>query len=220
MMQNYAFLYDNSMTTDPGAEQIPFWPQTLDYSIPWKCQNIQCPLGSFPGIWEIPINQFFGYFTNEISHYKRASMVSAAFASNETHESALNLLRRNFKRAHNSNKAPYVLTLTADFFSAVDDLNTEQVLEQFVQETLEQSDVWFVTMRQLIEWMRHPTPVHQLSNFKPFHCASSVTVSEPPCQTPNKCYYRVHGLSSGEHLFTTCRTCPHQFPWLNNPEGN
>lgn len=223
MMQNYQFTYDNSMTTNPGIEQTPFWPQTLDYKIPWECQNIQCPQSSFPGIWEIPINQFFGFFSNDISHYKRASMVSAAMASNETHESALNLLRRNFKRAHHSNKAPYVLTLTADFFTIVDELNMEKVLEQFIQEILQKSDVWIVTMKQLLEWMKHPTPVHQLSEFQPFQCAntasSTSTTFSPPCQTANKCYYRVHALSGGEHLFTSCRPCPPEFPWLNNPEG-
>lgn len=43
------FVYDSSILTNDG----PFWPQTLDYKPPWKCNN--CTAESFSGIWQFPV---------------------------------------------------------------------------------------------------------------------------------------------------------------------
>ena len=69
-------MYDNSLSANPGRAGPPFWPQTLDYSLPWKCEVRPCPDRPFPGIWEIPVNQFYGYYIPEITSHKRGAMVS------------------------------------------------------------------------------------------------------------------------------------------------
>ena len=57
MMKEFGFVYDASMAaplSDP-----PLWPYTLDYKMPHGCVGTgqRCPSRSFPGIWEMVLNQ-------------------------------------------------------------------------------------------------------------------------------------------------------------------
>ena len=57
MMKEFGFVYDASMAaplSDP-----PIWPYTLDYKMPHGCVGTgqRCPSRSFPGIWEMVLNQ-------------------------------------------------------------------------------------------------------------------------------------------------------------------
>ena len=57
MMKEFGFVYDASMAaplSDP-----PLWPYTLDHRIPHSCVGTgqRCPSRSFPGIWEMVLNQ-------------------------------------------------------------------------------------------------------------------------------------------------------------------
>jgi hypothetical protein len=57
MMKEFGFVYDSSMVAP--ASHIPLWPYTLDYKIPHTCtgNNQNCPSRSYPGIWEMIMNQ-------------------------------------------------------------------------------------------------------------------------------------------------------------------
>uniref|UniRef100_A0A914XZ44 EGF-like domain-containing protein n=1 Tax=Panagrolaimus superbus TaxID=310955 RepID=A0A914XZ44_9BILA len=91
MMQRSGFLYDNSISANPGKENEPYWPQTLDHKLSWSCQEDNCPKRSFPGIWEVPMNQFYGTYLSQIQTYKRSSMLRAAVELNSTVEELLHL---------------------------------------------------------------------------------------------------------------------------------
>lgn len=57
MMKEFGFVYDASMAaplSDP-----PLWPYTLDHKMPHACVGTgqRCPSRSFPGIWEMVMNQ-------------------------------------------------------------------------------------------------------------------------------------------------------------------
>jgi len=57
MMREFGFVYDASMVA-PYSD-IPLWPYTLDYKMPHKCHGAKqrCPSRSYPGVWEMPLNQ-------------------------------------------------------------------------------------------------------------------------------------------------------------------
>ena len=90
------FMYDNSMSVNPGRTQSPYWPQTLDYSMPWSCEIPPCPQRSYPGIWELPINQFYGYYLPSIQQHNRAAMVRAAILPEDTVDSVVQMLNVRF----------------------------------------------------------------------------------------------------------------------------
>lgn len=43
MMMRAGFLYDNTMTTNPGLDSPPYWPQTMDYKVAFACNDNKCP---------------------------------------------------------------------------------------------------------------------------------------------------------------------------------
>ncbi|KAG7157310.1 hypothetical protein Hamer_G005718 [Homarus americanus] len=57
MMREFGFIYDSSMAAP--FSNPPLWPYTMDYKMPHKCMGTRqkCPSRSFPGIWEIVLNQ-------------------------------------------------------------------------------------------------------------------------------------------------------------------
>ena len=51
-------------------------------------------------------------------------------------------------------------------------------------------DVWVVTQWQLIEWMRDPTTLQNIANFKPWQCNDPADIRkmvDAACQIPNYC---------------------------------
>ncbi len=222
MMQQIGFEWDNTLSANPEKHGLPFWPQTLDYKISWDCPRGDCPTRSFPGIWEVPLNQFVGYFIPEINSNKRASMMRAAMG-NETADSVLQFIRKNFDRTYTQNRAPFVMSINADFLNFIPGQGGLAAFEQFLHELQQKRDVWIVTMEQMLDWIRSPTPVSQMMNFLPFKCRkqgqSSRPARRPPCSNGQACQYKTPDLPSGEHMFRTCGECPKYYPWVNNPLG-
>ncbi|CAJ0583111.1 unnamed protein product, partial [Mesorhabditis spiculigera] len=220
MMKRAGFLYDNTMTINPGLDSPPFWPQTLDYRVAFACNDNNCPTKSFPGVWEIPINQFYGGYMKQIDSHRRASMIRAATHLDASENELVDMLMSNFERAHHSNKAPYILTLNADFLQLN---NTDVGMKSFVRfmdEVSKNKDVYFVTLEQLVKWMQRPTTIAEAANSDALRCRRAFSdLSRGNCSKPNKCMYRTPGLNSPEHQFLTCAPCPDVYPWLENPVG-
>lgn len=84
MMIGAEFLWDNSMSANPGIHGEPFWPQTMDYQVAWDCNEASCPKSSFPGVWSVPLNQFYGSYMSQIDSFRRSSMLRAAVDLNNT----------------------------------------------------------------------------------------------------------------------------------------
>ncbi|EYB99504.1 hypothetical protein Y032_0122g1086 [Ancylostoma ceylanicum] len=225
MMARAGFLYDNSMSANPGVNGDPFWPQTLDHSVPWDCYDANCPKSSFPGIWTVPLNQFYGTYLPQIDSFRRSSMVRAAVDLNTTVDQLTNMLFSNFDRSYTASRAPYVLALNADLLQLNGRNTGMQALQRFLEEVLYRKDVYVVTLKQLIQWMKNPVPLSQITQSEAVKCSQGPlsqypAISQRSCSKPNKCMYRTPGLGSQEHQFLTCSPCPDQYPWLDNPIGN
>ncbi|KAI1730874.1 EB module domain-containing protein [Ditylenchus destructor] len=222
MMERSGFLYDNTMSVNPGT--VPYWPQTLDYRLSWHCENNNCPRNAFPGIWEIPMNQFHG------TGFKRSAMIRGALELNANVDEIEEVLRRNFERSYYTNRAPYILSLNADFLQLGGDRGM-RALTRFLTSLQNRPDIYFLSLGGLVKWMQDPVPLERMRDFKD----SSERSSNPSrfssydgayakheirqCEKPNKCVYATPFLSSGEHQFLTCDPCPSMFPWVDNPLG-
>lgn len=222
MMVRAGFLYDNSMSVNPGVNGDTYWPQTLDHSVPWNCYDAQCPTGSFPGLWAIPLNQFYGSYIPQIDGFRRSSMIRAAVDLNTTVDQLTNMFFSNFDRSYNGNHAPFVLSLNADLLQLNGRNTGMKALQRFLEEISYRKDVYVVTLKQLLDWMRNPLPLSKISQSDSIKCPQKFrpSLARPSCTIPNKCMYRTPGLGSQEHQFLTCSPCPEQYPWLDNPIGN
>uniref|UniRef100_A0A915EBV7 NodB homology domain-containing protein n=1 Tax=Ditylenchus dipsaci TaxID=166011 RepID=A0A915EBV7_9BILA len=197
MMQRAGFVYDNSMSVN--SENMPY-----------------C---SYPGIWEIPMNQFHGLGN------LRSAMVRGAVENDASVEDITNVLFNNFQRAYTTNRAPYVLSLNADFLQLGGGDRGMQALNRFLTNMRNHPDVYFITLKNLVKWMQAPVPLSQISQFleindqTPQQDYLQKDSSSRRCATPNKCLYPTPFLPSTEHQFLTCHACPPLFPWLHNPAG-
>lgn len=193
----------------------PIWPFTLDYKSEHGCVIEPCPHASYPGLWEIPMVDYIdkvGDFCNSVD--------ACAFPSSK--EEALDLLRYNFARHYFTNKAPFPVYIRARWFEEAH-YNIE-ALEEFLDELSQMEDVYFVTMEQVVQWMRYPTNLENIKEFAPWQCDHSDR--EESCENVNTCVYFNVTLPPnsvehpGERFVPTCSTtCPPFYPFVGNPEG-
>lgn len=96
----------------------PLWPYTLDYKIPHACtgNNQNCPSRSYPGIWEMVINQL------EAGEYT-CGMVDTC-PPHLSGEDVYSMLQHNFQRHYTSNRAPLGLHFRATWFKNKDYLES------------------------------------------------------------------------------------------------
>ncbi|XP_066258996.1 chitin deacetylase 1 [Euwallacea similis] len=206
MMKEFGFLYDSSVVAP--FSYVPLWPYTLDYKMPHKCFRQMCPTRSYPGLWEMVINQL------EALEISCATLDSCP--PELTGHGVYEMLIRNFNRHYSTNRAPFGIHLQAAWFENSDYLIAFQ---EFLTQVLSKPDVWFVTNSQAIEWMRNPTSLKKLLKFKPWDCRrNSKRSHEIACQVPNTCHLMSRSLKEEMEL-QTCSKCPKKYPWVKNEFG-
>ncbi|PNF25120.1 hypothetical protein B7P43_G01988 [Cryptotermes secundus] len=207
MMKEFGFVYDASMVA-PFSDP-PLWPYTLDHKIPHQCtgNNQRCPSRSYPGIWEMVMNQL------AIDEYTCAMVDSCP--PHLSGEEVYNMLIHNFKRHYNTNRAPYGLYFHTTWFKKPEYL---AAFRKFLDEMVKLPDVWFVTNWQAIEWMKKPTPINHLSEFEPWNCKRQLEPNELACNIGKSCKLHSRVLQTDRFLYT-CYECPKQYPWIRNEFG-
>lgn len=209
MMKEFGFVYDSSMVA-PFVNP-PLWPYTLDYKMPHTCtgNNQHCPSRSYPGIWEMVMNQL------EAGEFHCGMVDSCPPHLNG--EDVYRLLTTNFKRHYLSNRAPYGLYFHSTWFKKAEYM---EAFQKFMDDMGKMPDVFFVTNYQAIQWMRQPTPIGQLGQFEPWVCKGpkQLEANEIACNLPNSCKLHSRVLQQDRYL-TTCNECPAQYPWIRNEFG-
>ncbi|KAF7286482.1 hypothetical protein GWI33_005120 [Rhynchophorus ferrugineus] len=206
MMREFGFQYDSSIVAP--YSYIPLWPYTMDYKMSHYCFRQNCPTRSYPGIWEMIINQL------EALDISCATLDSCP--SDLSGQEIFHTLMRNFNRFYNTNRAPFGIHLQASWFENSDYL---AAFETFLSQILSRPDVWFVTNSQAIEWIKNPTPLKKLLKFPPWKCHRSLRPKELVCDEPNTCYLSTEHLDESIEM-QTCTSCPKRYPWLRNEFGN
>jgi len=207
MMKEFGFVYDSSIPaplSDP-----PLWPYTLDFKIPHKCiGRRKCPSRSFPGIWEVPLNQLV------FEEYNCAFVDSCPpyFSQDELEE----IFMTNFNRHYNSNRAPMGLYFHATWFK---NKKNRRAFRKFLAEMVERPDVYIVSTWEVIQWMRNPTPQSSMNTFKGWKdCEQPIPLEEQACNIPKVCKLRSRELRKHRYLYT-CKECPDTYPWIKNEFG-
>lgn len=139
MLAESNFLYDATMLGGPVKwndtwTDKSIWPMTL-YATWERCQTPDCPLSSYPTLWEIPITRILV----DANTSSCAFLDECASVESTTIEK---LLKKNFERSYLGNRAPFQINLQARAFfnrRLVTDLST------FMTNVMMYDDVWFVT---------------------------------------------------------------------------
>ena len=78
-------------------------------------------------------------------------------------------------------------------------------------------DTWMVSMDRALEWMKNPTSLDDIYNFKPFKC--NPTLPDSNCLDQVDCKY-TNVLDLDEiHMKICGKRCPKTLPWLGNVDG-
>ncbi|XP_014663893.1 PREDICTED: uncharacterized protein LOC106806464 [Priapulus caudatus] len=212
MLKDEGFQWDNSWPTQ--QMNPPMWPYTLDYRSTQECVVPPCPTAAFPGVWEVPMVDYL-----DTNNTVCASVDNCYFPENK--EEALELLRSNFDRHYQSNRAPFPIHVRPRWFYEAQ-YNLE-ALQEFIDDMIGKEDVWFTTISQAIEWIRNPTRSSRAADT--FNC-DFLRSREPVCDHPRFCaYYNVtmppnSAEHPGDRYFHTCADiCPAHYPYLGVPLG-
>jgi len=247
-MAKCGITYDTSLPA--GENKPPLWPYTLDYKSIQRCKIEPCPKHSHPGMWEVPMV----YYDDEQDPPRSCAMIDACH-DNGTRESAFNLLLKNFLRHYLTNRAPFPMFMHAGWFTVAP--HRWAALNEFIDLVLTRPDVYFVTVTDVINWIKDPkmcendlrdssgaqsdsgTIPCKLAEMKDWSCKSkegetviksvekgSMNGKEGRPEVCEKTERKNCVLSrkvyndTYERRFSTCFRCPHDYPWLGNPDGN
>lgn len=162
ILQEAGYEYDSSIIEPFNTATSPSWadrtfPYSMDAGIPQDCAWTSDPDTScsanekHPGLWEVPV-----WLLPNAAGENAFSMDPEAASADDL----FNLLKTDFDAAYNGNRAPFPVFVHAPWFTTK---NTEGVLK-FMDYATKKDDVWFVTMSQLLDWMKSPVPASQVGN--------------------------------------------------------
>ena len=172
MLIDRGFEHDASFMTGPNADG-GVWPFTLDYPASTEfCSNVNCPRKRYAGLWELPLNRWMG------ADGQACSMADGCVpVANDRHDAFAYFLQ-NFNRFYRGNRAPFGVHLHADWLTK----NPAYLdgFELFLDVLADKKDVFVVSARQVIEWMRSPRTLNELEHFEPWR--TSCRLLEVPPQ--------------------------------------
>jgi peptidoglycan/xylan/chitin deacetylase (PgdA/CDA1 family) len=193
ILAEQGFAYDASIIEAPGSLSPDgrsfIWPYTLEQGVPQACWTGACPTSGVPGLFEIPLWNLLG----------AGGSSYASMDPEGTYEELTAVLQANFADRYTGNRAPMGVFLHADWLSAAPNA---AALNDFIDWTLSHSNVWWVSMADLVAFMRDPQAAAEAHAFPPFVTA---THPLPPTSLVSRCVYE-----AGE--FRTSAPCPDAWP--------
>ncbi|OQV16221.1 Cullin-4A [Hypsibius exemplaris] len=209
MMAHNGIRWDSSLSAEPL--DIPVWPYTLNYKVPHKCyppdKQVQCPARSFPGLWEIPLNQIVGTFDETCS-------ILGSCTRMDNVDDVVDMLNKNFDKHYSTNRAPLVLSMSTNWMVPSHFMGLMNWVDNILAT---HKDVFFVTATQAISWIQNPTPVASLGSFAPWKCSANNSV--PVCEEPHGCTLDGATPAMRGSYLITCEKCPSFYPDFGIPDG-
>lgn len=165
ILQELGYEYDATLTISrrKQSEHAPL-PFTLDYGWPYDCKINPCPKSAHRGFWEVPVVSVTDYLGEYDCVY-----VDGCNNPPPDEESAYNFLWENFNSYYKTNRAPFGINMHAAWFYVPERLNA---MDRFIQDLLKLDDVYIVSVKQVIAWLKSPTPLEELKDFQPWSCAN------------------------------------------------
>lgn len=191
-------------------------------------KSIKCPTKSLPAVWEIPLNPL----TNEISTCHHLDQ--CIFPSQDDHQDSsdiVNFLIDNFERHYNTTRAPFQINVHVQW---VLNANRVRALNKFIDHVSKTyPNTWFVSFKQMIEWMRNPVPISSANQSPAFKCDEPGKIKLTSCNRPQTCVAKLNtdndfksvvqeqAKKSEARYLQICPgiQCPKAYPWFGNILG-
>jgi len=217
-LEESSFLYDSSLVAP--LQNPPLWPYTVFFAMPHRCHgNFQkCPTRSF-GVWEMVMNELDRREepSGEDDQASGCVMLDSC-SSIMTPDNLYNVLTHNFIRHYEQNRAPLGIYLHAAYFKKSPEML--DAFEFWIDELLHTyTDVYFVTMSSVLQWMQEPTDTRAVIKFPAWREKCTQLDTPDTCQTSHSCQLASAAEDGVKFFMQTCNTCPPVFPWLGDPKG-
>ncbi|KAJ8928574.1 hypothetical protein NQ314_018860 [Rhamnusium bicolor] len=196
--QGSGLIYDSSWPTLP---EKALYPYTLDYLTTQQCNlGSRCPNEAFRGFWILPINDLNG-------DEKECNTLASCNITGTANDIA-DWLVGEIDRVRRSTRVPLTLLVNSYWFDFTE--NSLQGFTLFLDRlAAHYNDVFLVTQKQILDWIKNPVPVSEFqtefpernANCNPYSCA---------LKTPD----------NADRYMKSCIPCPAAYPWLGNPDGN
>ncbi|CAN8025914.1 unnamed protein product [Ixodes persulcatus] len=194
-------------------DDAPFFPYTLDYGFRKHCMVHKCPNDTYPGLWTVPLNYMFRKYKEDgVDKYGHCSMADACLPEVETSQDTFEYLRFNFENFY-TNRAPFPVFLHESWLK---DEERKKGYLRFVDWLLEKEDVYLVTVSEVIDFMKEPKSG---SSYHQRRCTKEV-LPQSTCPQSRNCHYEKTPLGNQRYMRICGNTCPQNYPWVNNPDGN
>lgn len=181
LLQRLGYQYDISLPYSHD-DQIT-WPFTLDFGFPYPCNIPPCPrsTSSHKGFWEVMVNSVMDVRTGRPC----GAYVDSCLPESE--DEAVEYLWKNFLRSYTTTRAPFGLNMHASWFSHPEYLSA---MDKFLDKLLARPDVYIVSVRQMLDWMKTPVKLSQINTFSPWTCGNqnqnhSQQITIKPTNTPS-----------------------------------
>ncbi|KAK3098385.1 hypothetical protein FSP39_018995 [Pinctada imbricata] len=171
VLQTLGYQYDASYTyvRRPQTDRN-VWPFTADYA--WSdlpCNIHPCLRKSHKGLWLVPVNAFWNYVNMHICPF-----ADECPRQPPTHQHVYRYLLKNFENSYNGNRAPFGVNMHARWLA--EDRNLIG-MNLFLNDILKNDDVYVVTVKQMLDWMKYPTEVKAIRYFRPWQCSEEAKLA-------------------------------------------
>lgn len=163
VLKDLGFEYDISLTyTRMHMNDSTPWPFTMDFAWPFTCHIPPCPSHTHRGLWEVPVNSMRDY-------RDEFSCVYVDGCLNRAHnvEEAYQYLLYNFYDNYYGSRAPFGFNMHYAWLLVPSNM---EAMDRIIQEMLKHDDVYIITVKHVIDWMKHPTALSNITNFEPWSC--------------------------------------------------
>ncbi|EPQ30700.1 uncharacterized protein PFL1_01601 [Pseudozyma flocculosa PF-1] len=228
------FTYDSSSTssvpvTDPNTDA--FWPYTLDNGMANDCQSVDNICNGepkLPGFWEIPMYAIFDEKGAAGAH------LMDPWLDSPNPDDVLNWMKNTFSDHYKGKRQPFGLYthpihVSPNYPGQPDQAQINKMIKMinsfldWATTSADMQNVWIISNKQLLAWMKNPVPASQLNTIDEFKCQTP-DVKDHICNGFAKnsdlmqhCISNTQGDPLNNSPFYTCYGCPETTPSPQNP---
>eukprot|EP01083_Nonionella_stella_P090979 254296_1 len=151
-------MYDASLFFDVRPLAFPHKFTSIGQDFCQSREFAECPVIPHPNLWEVPVTHLL-YYDNDLDETGRV-----LFDPQGSYAKLLRAFKQTFALHYATSHAPLELSFHGNWFANSDN---RRALNDFISWATNQPDTWFVTCRQLVEWMQTPVSVEDMNAFPP-----------------------------------------------------